>query len=217
MNDLNSQEQDTCFSAQELPFVSRLISLVDKSVCPKAKRKFLELTPILSFITKNIFYKCLVLNMCVYFRKLLLMALSIYMFILCQKKPKKKTHQKPNPPSPPPKKNLKTKNKVTSTRISFFKQYFIWFIFAAKSDLVINKCVISDERLIHLCDIISLLFGEWFFFCCNSNIFLYSTGFDKLVPCMNSGTVQRLFFEDLLFTGLAFMDVFSRNGSLPCQ
>lgn len=133
------------------------------------------------------------------------------------KKAKKKTHQKPNPPSPPPKKkNFKTKNKVTSTRISFFKQYFIWFIFAAKSDLVINKCVISDKRLIHLCDIISLLFGEWFFFC-NSNIFLYSTGFDKLVPCMNSGTVQRLFFEDLLFTGLAFMDVFSRNGSLPCQ
>lgn len=104
MNDMNSQEQDTCFSAQELPFVSRLISLVDKSVCPKAKRKFLELTPILSFITKNIFYKCLVLNMCVFFRKLLLMALNIYMYILCQKKAKKKPTK--NQTTPPPKKKI---------------------------------------------------------------------------------------------------------------
>lgn len=63
-----------------------------------------------------------------------------------------KKSQKKNPPktkpSPPPKKNLKTKNKVTSTCISFFKQYFIWFIFAAKSDLVINNCVISDKSVI---------------------------------------------------------------------
>ncbi|XP_011419310.3 uncharacterized protein [Magallana gigas] len=79
MNDLNSEELDTCYSAEEQPIVSRLISLVDKSVCTKAKR------------------------------------------------------------------------------------------------------------------------------------------FDKLVPCMNSATVQKVFFEDLLFTGLEFMNVVSRNGSLPCQ
>lgn len=77
---------------------------------------------------------------------LLFMALSIYMFILCQKS--KKKHPPKPPPHPPPKKNLKTKNKVTSTCISFFKQYFIWFIFAAKSDLVINNCVISDKSVI---------------------------------------------------------------------
>lgn len=57
MNDLNSQELDTCYSAEEQPIVSRLISLVDKSVCTKAKRKFLELTLILPFIRKETFYK----------------------------------------------------------------------------------------------------------------------------------------------------------------
>lgn len=140
MNDLNSQERDTCFSAVELPFVSRLISLVDKSVCPKAKRKFLELTPILSFITKDIFYKCLVLNMCVYSRKLLLMVLSIYILI---------------PPKKPKTKNIyiyiNPKKLLDSTCISFFKQYFkIWFIFATKSDLVTNNRNIWQKRYLVL-------------------------------------------------------------------
>lgn len=40
---------------------------------------------------------------------------------------------------------------------------------------------------------------------------------DKLVPCMNDEKVQKMFFEDLLFTGFRFLDSLERTGALPCQ
>lgn len=40
---------------------------------------------------------------------------------------------------------------------------------------------------------------------------------DKLVPCMNDQSVQKMFFEDLLFTGFQFLGNLERTGTLPCQ
>lgn len=40
---------------------------------------------------------------------------------------------------------------------------------------------------------------------------------DKLVPCMNDKSVQKMFFEDLVFTGLQFLGQLEATGALPCQ
>lgn len=43
------------------------------------------------------------------------------------------------------------------------------------------------------------------------------SGLDKLVPCMNDKSVQKMFFEDLVFTGLQFLGQLEATGALPCQ
>lgn len=65
------------------------------------------------------------------------------------------------------------------------------------------------------------IFTSFFFFI---HVFLFIlisafhiSGLDKLVPCMNDQSIQKMFFEDLLFTGLQFLGNLERTGTLPCQ